>query len=245
MKILCLHCDYIEWQGLKKALKSMEDLTAEEIAKKKVDECLVVLTAVEKGDNVEESVPLLIENIQKIAKDVKAENIVLYPYAHLSSNLGAPKIAVEILKDAEKKLKKEFKVSRAPFGYYKSFELKVKGHPLSELSREIVVKGNEQVIELDDKERGKLLHELSKSRLDTSKLAENDHRIIGKKMNLWSFNAAAPGMVFWHDKGLHIKNKLIDYWREVHRKANYEEISTPQIMDRKLWEVSGHWEKYH
>ena len=217
----------------------------EEIAKKKVDECLVVLTAVEKGDNVEESVPLLIENIQKIAKDVKAENIVLYPYAHLSSNLGAPKIAVEILKDAEKKLKKEFKVSRAPFGYYKSFELKVKGHPLSELSREIVVKGNEQVIELDDKERGKLLHELSKSRLDTSKLAENDHRIIGKKMNLWSFNAAAPGMVFWHDKGLHIKNKLIDYWREVHRKANYEEISTPQIMDRKLWEVSGHWEKYH
>ena len=245
MKILCLHCDYIEWQGLKKALKSMDDLTSEEIAKKKVDECLVVLTAVEKGDNVKDSVPLLIENIQKIAKDVKAENVVLYPYAHLSSNLGAPKIAVEILKDAEKKLKKEFKVSRAPFGYYKSFELKVKGHPLSELSREIVAKGDEEVLELDDNERKKLLHELSKSRLDTSKLAENDHRIIGKKMNLWSFNAAAPGMVFWHDKGLYIKNKLIEYWREVHRTANYEEISTPQIMDRKLWEVSGHWEKYH
>jgi threonyl-tRNA synthetase len=88
------------------------------------------------------------------------------------------------------------------------------------------------------------LKEISKAKLDTSKLMENDHRIIGKKMDLWSFNNVAPGMVFWHDKGLFIKNKLIELWRELHRNANYKEISTPQVMDRKLWEVSGHWAKY-
>ena len=244
MKTLNLHVDYIEWQGLKKALKSMEDLPEKEIAKTKVEETLVVLTAVEKNDSLE-ILDEYIENIKDISEKVNTKNIVLYPYAHLSKDLGKPQIAIDILKSAEKQLKKEgYNVSRAPFGYYKSFELKVKGHPLSELSREII-SGNEEVItDLTDEERKKLLHEISKSKLDTSKLAENDHRIIGKKMDLWSFNPTAPGMVFWHDKGLHIKTKLIEYWREMHRKARYEEISTPQIMDRKLWKISGHWKLY-
>lgn len=245
MKTLNLHVDYIEWQGLKKALKNMDDLPEEEIKKKKVEEALVVLTAVEKTDSVEETLSLYLENIKDISLKVGTKNIVLYPYAHLSSNLGGPKVAVEILKAAEKELTKEgYKISRAPFGYYKTFELKVKGHPLSELSREIVVKGNEQVKDLSPEEITTLLREVSKSKLDTSKLAENDHRILGKKLNLWSFHTTAPGMVFWHDKGLHIKNKLIEYWRELHRIEGYEEISTPQIMDRKLWEISGHWAKY-
>ena len=245
MKTLNLHVDYIEWQALKKALKSIDDLSEEEKAKTRVEEALVVLTAVEKNDSIE-TVEKYISDVKDIAGKVGAKNIVLYPYAHLSSNLGKPAIAVEILKNAQERLIAEgFNVYRAPFGYYKSFELKVKGHPLSELSREIVIEGNEEkIVDLDEKERKQLLHEISKSRLDTSKLSENDHRILGKKLNLWSFNSVAPGMVFWHDKGLFIKNKLIEYWREIQRKAGYEEISTPQVMDRKLWEVSGHWSKY-
>ncbi|MDA3837260.1 MAG: threonine--tRNA ligase [Nanoarchaeota archaeon] len=243
MKTLNLHVDYIEWEGLKKALSSMEDLPEVETAKTKVEEALVVMTAIEKNDSMN-MIDEYLENIETINAQVGAKNVVLYPYAHLSSELGKPALAIEFLKTAEEKLKaKGISVYRAPFGYYKSFELKVKGHPLSELSRNIV--GNEEVeVELTDKERKKLLKEVSKSKLDTSKLVENDHRIIGKKMDLWSFSAAAPGMVFWHDKGLHIKNKLIEYWREMHRNAGYQEISTPQIMDKKLWEVSGHWAKY-
>ena len=243
MKTLNLHVDYIEWEPLKKALKSMEDLSKKELAKKKIREALVVLMAVEKGDGAG-VVGKLVKDIKEVVKQVKAKNVVLYPYAHLSKNLSSPTIAVKILESAEKKLIKEgFKVSRAPFGYYKSFELKVKGHPLSELSREI--KGNEEdVAEVGEKERKRLLREISKSKLDTSKLKENDHRIIGRKLDLWSFNEVAPGMVFWHDKGLHIRSKLIEYWRELHRRENYEEISTPQIMDRKIWEISGHWSKY-
>ena len=153
-------------------------------------------------------------------------------------------MAVDILNGAVKQLK-GFKVISAPFGYYKSFELKVKGHPLAELSREFqgtVLKGDEE--EMSEKDRKQLLREVSRAKLDTSKLKENDHRIIGSKLDLWSFNTVAPGMVFWHPKGLHLKNKLIEYWRGLHRRENYLEIATPQVMDRKLWEISGHWTKY-
>lgn len=243
MKTLNLHCDYIKFKALKKALKSVDEIVPNQKLEGESKNCLVVMIAVEKGDT-KTTVPELVESIKKIASDVKTENIVLYPYAHLSNNLGKPEIAVEILNETAKKLK-SLKVIQAPFGYYKSFELKVKGHPLSELSREIVVGGNEEIeAELSDEERAKLLRQISKSKLDSSKIKENDHRILGNKMNLWSFNNSAPGMVFWHAKGLHIKNKLIEYWRELHRKSGYSEISTPQILDKKLWEVSGHWSKF-
>ncbi len=240
MKILLLHCDYIKFKPLKKALKSVEDLSEEEKKEKQVKECLVVLSAVERGDNLKETVEELVKNIKDVAKDVKASNIVLYPYAHLSNNLAVPDHAVEVLKEAEKQLKKGFKVVRAPFGYYKEFELKVKGHPLSELSREIHVGGKEDE-RYDFKQ---LLREVSKARLDTSKLKDNDHRILGQQMDLYSFNEVAPGMVFWHNNGLIIRDELINFWKEVHKKNGYQEISTPQILDKKLWQISGHWEKY-
>lgn len=241
MKTLNLHCDYIKFKALKKALKSIDEIAPNQKLDGELKECLVVMIAVENGDSMA-VVKELINSIKKISSDVKTKNIVLYPYAHLSSNLGKPDLAMEILNKAEKQLK-DFNVVKAPFGYYKTFELKVKGHPLAELSREFKVKvGNEA--ELSDKERGRILHQLQKAKLDTSKIEENDHRIIGRKMDLWSFNSSAPGMVFWHAKGLHVKNKLIEYWRKIHRANGYSEISTPQILDKKLWEVSGHWSKF-
>lgn len=240
MKFLSLHCDYIKFKPLKKALKDVEPLSEKEKEEKTVKEALVILTAVEKEDN-QEIVKDYIKNIEEIAKQVNAKRIVLYPYAHLSSNLSAPSVAIKILKDSEEELnKKGFEVIRAPFGYYKEFELKVKGHPLSELSRELKSKiGTSE--EYDPKQ---LLREISKTKLDNSKLKDNDHRIIGNEMDLYSFSEIAPGMVFWHNNGLIVKNELINFWREVHRKSGYQEISTPQVMDKRLWQISGHWEKY-
>jgi len=241
MKILLLHCDYIKFKPLKKALKKIDDLEDKE--EKKVEECLVVLSAVEKSDSdVKKVVEKLVAEIKDVAGQVKTKNVVLYPYAHLSSNLSSPEIAVKVLEDAEKELKKSFSVTRAPFGYYKEFELKVKGHPLSELSREISIGENKETKEVYDYKQ--LLREVSKSKLDRSKLKENDHRIIGQEMELFSFHDVAPGMVFWHNNGLIIRNELIDFWREVHRKNGYQEVRTPQILDKKLWQISGHWEKY-
>jgi threonyl-tRNA synthetase len=246
MKTLNLHVDYIKFKALKKALKSVGELSENDKKEKEVKEALVVLTAVEKSDSdVKVSVEKLIENIKDIAKQVNAKNIVLYPYAHLSSNLGNPEMAQEILEKSETALAKEgFNVTRAPFGYYKEFELKVKGHPLSELSREIKGEESKEKGSEEKYDAKQLLREISKSKLDSSKLKDNDHRIIGRQMDLFSFSEVAPGMVFWHNNGLIIRNELINFWREEHRKAGYQEISTPQIMDKKLWQISGHWEKY-
>jgi threonyl-tRNA synthetase len=243
MKTLNLHCDYIKFKALKKALKQIEEISPNQELVGESKECLVVLTAIEKNDNTKESIELLIKDIENILSQLQTKNIVLYPYAHLSKNLGNPQIAIEILEKTYSILKEKYNVIKAPFGYYKQFELKVKGHPLSELSREININEEKQE-EISEKLREQFLKEISKSKLDTSKLKENDHRIIGKKMDLWSFNPVAPGMVFWHNKGLKIKNNLIKLWRELHREADYQEISTPQVMDRKLWEISGHWSKY-
>ena len=239
MKILSLHCDYIKFQAKKKAIKDAEEASDKE---HEIKECLVILTAVEKGDekNTEEISKKLVEQIKDIANQVKTSNIVLYPYAHLSSNLSNPQKALEVLKKAEKLLSNEFMVTRAPFGYYKSFEIKVKGHPLSELSREFTAETEAK----ETYDYQNLLREISKTKLSKEKLKENDHRIIGKQLNLFSFSEMAPGMVFWHPKGWIINNELIKFWREEHRKAGYQEISTPVILDKKLWQISGHWEKY-
>ncbi|MBQ8004560.1 MAG: threonine--tRNA ligase [Oscillospiraceae bacterium] len=71
-----------------------------------------------------------------------------------------------------------------------------------------------------------------------------DHRRIGKEMGLFMFADEAPGFPFFLPKGMQIKNALIEYWREIHTRDNYVEISTPLIMNRHLWETSGHWDHY-
>ncbi len=74
--------------------------------------------------------------------------------------------------------------------------------------------------------------------------ARRDHRRIGKEMNLFMLCDEGPGFPFFLPKGMALKNALIDYWREIHYKANYVEVSTPLIMNRHLWETSGHWDHY-
>ena len=71
-----------------------------------------------------------------------------------------------------------------------------------------------------------------------------DHRRIGKEMGLFMFCDEGPGFPFFLPKGMAIKNALIDYWRDIHFQNHYVEISTPQIMSRRLWETSGHWDHY-
>lgn len=73
---------------------------------------------------------------------------------------------------------------------------------------------------------------------------KRDHRKIGKEMGLFMFSEEAPGFPFFLPKGMAIKNALIDYWRDIHCDADYVEVSTPMIMNRHLWETSGHWDHY-
>ena len=73
---------------------------------------------------------------------------------------------------------------------------------------------------------------------------KRDHRKIGKEMGLFMFRDEAPGFPFFLPKGMLLKNALIEYWREIHTRENYVEVSTPLIMNRQLWETSGHWDHY-
>src|SRR3989344_5444968 len=180
MRILTLHCDYIKFKPIKKAIKNPEELSEERKKEIVVKDPLVVLTAVEQGDN-DQVLKQYVEAIKKTAGEVKAVRLVLYPYAHLSSNLSSPDTALEYMTEAEHVLKKDFEVVRAPFGYYKEFELKCKGHPLSELSKEFRAEGMESskfsnvkskafAVEEKEEDISKLLREISRSKLDTSKL---------------------------------------------------------------------------
>jgi threonyl-tRNA synthetase len=76
------------------------------------------------------------------------------------------------------------------------------------------------------------------------KAEERDHRKIGTELDLYSFHDEAPGMPFFHPKGMVIWNELMNFWREEHKKAGYVEAKTPIILNRQLWERSGHWDHY-
>ena len=74
--------------------------------------------------------------------------------------------------------------------------------------------------------------------------AKRDHRKLGKELDIFSLHEEGPGFPFFHPNGMVIRNELINYWREVHREFGYQEIKTPMILNRKLWEQSGHWDHY-
>jgi len=74
--------------------------------------------------------------------------------------------------------------------------------------------------------------------------AKRDHRKLGREMDLFHMQEEAPGQVFWHPNGWSIYTSLQDYMRRQQRRGGYVEVNTPQVVDRKLWEASGHWEKY-
>ena len=74
---------------------------------------------------------------------------------------------------------------------------------------------------------------------------KRDHRKLGREMDLFHFQEEGPGVVFWHPKGWTLFSILIDYMRRRQQDAGYQEVNTPQILDRAMWQASGHWEKYH
>lgn len=138
MKLLLIHSDFIEYEVKQKAISHPEDITT---MKDRLDEALVVFIAVEKVDegSPAQAVDEAAREIISTAEQLKVQNIMLYPYAHLSSDLASAKAGKEILVSLEQAVKKgNFTVKRSPFGWYKGFTIKCKGHPLSELSKEII-----------------------------------------------------------------------------------------------------------
>ncbi len=132
MRILFIHSDYIEYEAKERAIKNAEEI---EEKRERVEECLVSFISVEEGDS--NIIGRVVGEIEDVAEKLNVKTIVLYPYAHLSNKLASPDEAMKVLKELEKELRENYEVHRAPFGWYKSFVISCKGHPLSELSKEI------------------------------------------------------------------------------------------------------------
>lgn len=157
MRILALHSDFIEYEITKKTAMAEELPT--ELSKDRMEEVLAVFTTVE---SVDEDNPNIVEDtvneISDISKKVDTDRIMLYPYAHLSGNLASSQKAVPILIEIEKELRKRgYTVKRSPFGYYKSFTVKCKGHPLSELSRSILPRTEVKKKEEEEEKKSKFV----------------------------------------------------------------------------------------
>ncbi|MBS7614431.1 threonine--tRNA ligase [Candidatus Bathyarchaeota archaeon] len=134
MRILQLHSNHIEYRPVEKEIPSAEEC---EQRKYRVEELIVLFTCVEKGDTVEVA-QKAINDLKGYLDTVKSNRILIYPYAHLSSNLASPDDALRILKEMESHAKTlGIEVFRAPFGWCKEFSISIKGHPLAEQFRTI------------------------------------------------------------------------------------------------------------
>src|SRR5215207_2233590 len=135
MRLIQLHSDFIEYTPVRKEIEQAEENISND--KVRLEDLVVILAAVEKGDN-ETVVRETVDEIRKYLNIVKSEKLLIYPYAHLSSNLAAPREALNILKLLEDTARKSLpEVHRAPFGWTKAFNIRVKGHPLAENAKEI------------------------------------------------------------------------------------------------------------
>lgn len=146
MQLLLIHSDFIEYE-VKKSTPVAEKI-GDDLKSGRMEDALAAFITVEKPDEASPKyvIDKGVEAIVKMAEQVKATRVMLYPYAHLSSNLSSPKTAIEVLTGLEAALKeKNFEVKRSPFGWYKAFTVKCKGHPLSELSRKIVPEGTQTI----------------------------------------------------------------------------------------------------
>ncbi len=140
MRILQLHCDSIEYTPTKKEIKSAEDIDNPQT--QKLEELVVVFVAMEDGDDSSVA-QNAISQIKNSMEKIGCKKLLLYPYAHLSSNLAKPSVAIALLKEMESGAS-ELEVSHSPFGWTKSYKLQVKGHPLAESSK-VVTKDSKKI----------------------------------------------------------------------------------------------------
>jgi threonyl-tRNA synthetase len=266
MRLLLIHSDYIEYEAKKKTRMAEE----EAVLADSEQEALTVFCAVESvdEDDLEGVIMQAVKEIDATADQVKAEKIVLYPYAHLSSDLASPEAAVAALKSLETELRAEgFAVKRAPFGWYKSFKLSCKGHPLSELSKTIVPgdeaapkKGKKEVTHdwfvltpngkkhdykeyLDDSPFGCLVKkELG---IATPVGGEPAHVELMRSKEIVDYEPASDvGCLRWMPRGKLMRDLLADYVLKIVLEYGGTPVETPVMYDLGDKAIYEHADKF-
>jgi len=269
MKLLLIHSDYIEYEVKDKAISHPEEISTN---KDRLDEVLTAFIAVEKVDekSPKQAVSDAKDEIVKTAEQLKVTNIMLYPYAHLSSDLASAKAGKEILIQLEHELKKtEFTVKRSPFGWYKAFKISCKGHPLSELSREIIPGKEKKAVEKEkeivsqwhiltsegqlvdaDKfdfsnhKELKLLYEYE-SKGSRKGEGEPPHVKMMQSLELVDYEPASDSGNFrWYPKGRLIKGLLEAHINNMVRDYGGMQVETPIMYDLEHPALSAYVKKF-
>jgi len=259
LRILLIHSDFLEFE-VKERTPVAEEVPPER-RRGRLEEVLVVFAAAEEDDgaNVETVAENAAREIMRVASDVRAQRIAIYPYAHLSPSLAQPKVAVGLLDLTAEKLRREgLEVHRLPFGWYKSFVLSCKGHPLSELSRTITAESREEgpvpsgppsrriILTPDGKE-----HELDLSNIDKCRILGEDvmlrqfvlseelgrksgeepaHTRLMRRLELVDYEPASDtGHFRFYPKGALVKGLLEDLAVQLSEGLGAMRIETPVL----------------
>ena len=255
VRILQLHCDNIEYTPTKKEISSAEEITPEA---KRFDEVVVAFIAVEEGDDSSVAKKAMNE-ITDSMKKVGCKKLLLYPYAHLSSKLASPTTALSILKQMGL-LGTDLEISRAPFGWTKSYKIQVKGHPLAENSKTITKEDIQEEISEALTSESKIksywyimtsdgtMHEfsdfdftnyqnlevLAKHESDKKKSSEESppHVNLMKKMAIADYEPASDsGNMRFYPNGRLIKSLMEQFVTERVREYGGYEVETPIMYD--------------
>lgn len=272
MRILLIHSDYLKYKT--KSKTRIAEKIPEDKKQGEYENALVVFTAVEKED--EKNPDIIVENAINEIKDVfgkvGAEIVAVYPYAHLSSSLSSPDMAKQILTNMETGLANlGVNVKRVPFGWYKSFEVACKGHPLSELSRTITDEKPEDTSEESKEEsepaksefymlsEGKILgvEEYNFENNDLKKLVDYElgrgestgeeppHVKIMREKHLADYEPSADvGHLRWYPKGRLIRDLLADYVYNLVTERGAMPVETPIMYDLADDAIRVHAEKF-
>ena len=255
MRVLQLHCDNISYVPTKKEIQSAEEIDPNPVS---IDEVVVCFVAVEKDEN-EDIAKDAISQIQESMKKIGCQKLLLYPYAHLSSDLASPSTALSLLKLMENQCS-ELKVSRAPFGWTKSYNVKVKGHPLAESSKVITseskkehtsdaldseskIKSYWHILSPDGKmeefdkfnfSKHKKLEMLAK--YESAKKRTTDepppHVALMKKLAIADYESASDqGNMRYFPNGRLIKSQLENYVTDKVKEYGGYEVETPIMYD--------------
>jgi threonyl-tRNA synthetase len=266
MRLLLIHSDYIEYEAKKKT-KIAEECS---VLSDKETEVLTAFCAVESIDEEDLDGVILqgIAEIKKTAGQVNVTKVVVYPYAHLSSDLSSPETAVRVLNALKEGLEAEgFAVKRAPFGWYKAFKISCKGHPLSELSKTIVP-GEEGSVK---KEKKEVTHDWfvltpdgkqhdTKEYLDDSPFGcmvkkelgvavpvggEPAHVDLMRGKELVDYEPASDvGCLRWMPKGKLIRDLLADYVLHLVLEYGGTPVETPVMYDLGDRAIFEHADKF-
>ena len=237
MKILQMDVDNITFEPVKPEASLYDDVKKERTS---INDTLVIMVSVENGDTIEMADKAMLDTYE-FMKKLARTSLVIYPFAHLSGNLASPKDAMQILDYMYKHVPKEIKAIKAPFGWNKKLILDIKAHPLAEQSRSY---GIDATAKAYTKVKPVSKNTAIVKKSSWAGLPDTDHRTIGEKLDLYSFQEISPAMVYWHPNGHTIYRELVRLMREKEMQYNYLETSTPVVSNLALWQVSGHLEHY-